>query len=125
MEISKKTIVIVIVVLVAAWLLWRRSKQKTVEDLTETAQSVSRLEQLIAGAGLTEMEANIVRNFNPTGSYREWIIRDALDKGVDFESACLLNALYNKYRNADNTAFQSENLKNRYQAIYKKVLAMN
>jgi len=121
---KEKIIIIVAVVLaVAAWLLWR--KKSSVPTVVADAPQPSRLDQLIEGAGLNSMEADLVRNFNPTGSYKEWIINDALAKGIDYESACLLNCLWNRYRNSDNTAFQSDAFKNRYQTIYAKVLAMN
>ncbi len=121
---KKKIIIIVAVVLaLAAWLLWR--KKSSVPTVVADAPQPSRLDQLIEGAGLNSMEADLVRNFNPTGSYKEWIINDALAKGIDYESACLLNCLWNRYRNSDNTAFQSDAFKNRYQTIYAKVLAMN
>lgn len=121
---KEKIIIIVAVVLaLAAWLLWR--KKSSVPTVVADAPQPSRLDQLIEGAGLNSMEADLVRKFNPTGAYKEWIINDALSKGIDYESACLLNCLWNRYRNSDNTAFQSEAFQNRYQAIYAKVLAMN
>lgn len=127
MKISKKTIIIIIIVAVVAYVLWKKRKGDVSGSVGDANASVatSRLEQLIAGAGLNSMEADLVRNFNPTGSYKEWIINDALAKGLDYESACLLNCLWNRYRNSDNTAFQSDAFKSRYQTIYKKVLSMN
>jgi hypothetical protein len=127
MKISKKTIIIVIIVAVVAYVLWKKFKgsgSATVEAV-EASGPTSRLEQLIAGAELNAMEAELVRKFNPTGSYKEWIINDALAKGIDYESALLLNCLWNRYRNSDNTAFQSDAFKSRYVTIYNKVKAMN
>lgn len=122
---KKKIIIIVAVVLaLAAWLLWRK-KSASVPTVVADAPQPSRLDQLIEGAGLTSLEADLVRRFNPTGTYKEWIINNALSQGVDYESAVLLNCLWNHYRNSDNTAFQSDVFKNRYQTIYAKVLAMN
>lgn len=121
---KKKIIIIVAVLLaVAAWLLWR--KKSSVPTVVADAPQPSRLDQLIEGAGLTSLEADLVRRFNPTGTYKEWIINNALSQGVDYESAVLLNCLWNHYRNSDNTAFQSDAFQNRYQTIYAKVLAMN
>ena len=123
---TKKTKIIIIVAVVlalAAWLLWR--KKSSVPTVVADAPQPSRLDQLIEGAGLTSLEADLVRRFNPTGTYKEWIINNALSQGVDYESAVLLNCLWNHYRNSDNTAFQSDAFQNRYQTIYAKVLAMN
>lgn len=123
---TKKTKIIIIMAVVlalAAWLLWR--KKSSVPTVVADAPQPSRLDQLIEGAGLTSLEADLVRRFNPTGTYKEWIINNALSQGVDYESAVLLNCLWNHYRNSDNTAFQSDAFKNRYQTIYAKVLAMN
>lgn len=116
-------IIVAVVLAVAAWLLWR--KKSSVPTVVADAPQPSRLDQLIEGAGLTSLEADLVRRFNPTGTYKEWIINNALSQGVDYESAVLLNCLWNHYRNSDNTAFQSEAFQNRYQTIYAKVLAMN
>lgn len=122
----KKKIIIILAVLLAlaAWLLWRK-KSASVPTVVADAPQPSRLDQLIEGAGLTSLEADLVRRFNPTGTYKEWIINNALSQGVDYESAVLLNCLWNHYRNSDNTAFQSDAFQNRYQTIYAKVLAMN
>lgn len=127
MKISKKTIIIIIIVAVVAYLLWKKGKGDVSGSDVDADASVatSRLEQLIAGAGLTSMEADLVRKFNPTGAYKEHIISRALERGIDYESACLLSCLWNRYRNSDNTAFQSDAFKSRYQTIYKKVLSMN
>ncbi len=123
---TKKTKIIIIVAVllaVAAWMLWR--KKSSVPTVVADAPQPSRLDQLIEGAGLTSLEADLVRRFNPTGTYKEWIINQALQNGIDYESSCLLNCLWNHYRNSDNTAFQSDAFQNRYQTIYAKVLAMN
>lgn len=122
---KKKIIIIVAVVLaVAAWLLWR--KKSSVPTVVADAPQPSRLDQLIEGAGLTSLEADLVRRFNPTGTYKEWIINQALQNGIDYESSCLLNCLWNHYHNSNDTSlWQSDVFKNRYQTIYAKVLAMN
>lgn len=125
MKLNKKTLIIIVVAAVAAYLLWKRSKDNTTVAASDSAQTTSRLEQLIAAAGLTSLEADLVRNFNPTGSYKDWIINDAIGKGIDYESALLLNCMWNRYRNSDNTAFQSDVFATRYNEIYNKVKAMN
>lgn len=126
MKISKKTIIIIIIVVaVAAWLLWKRKKETEAVAQVASPSTPDRLEELIAAAGLTSLEAELVRKFNPTGAYKDWIIQDALSKGLDLESAYLLNCLWNYYRNKENTAFQSEAFSTRYKTIYNKVKAMN
>ena len=128
MNISKKTLIIIaIVVAVAAYLLWKRKKGEGTAETGTSQQPAaqSRLEELITLAGLTSAEAELVRKFKPSGSYKEWIEIDAMGKGIDYESGLLLNCLWNRYRNADNTAFQSEAFSDRYHTIYKKVLAAN
>lgn len=128
MKISKKTLIIIaIVVAVAAYLLWRRKKDEGTAETGTSQQPAaqSRLEELITLAGLTSAEAELVRNFKPSGSYKEWIEIDAMNRGLDYESGLLLNCMWNRYRNADNTAFQSEAFSDRYHKIYEKVLAAN
>jgi phage-related protein len=125
MKINKKTIIILIVVAVAAWLLWKRKKLNESATVVESSSTTNRLEELIAGAGLTSMEAELVRNFKPTGAYKDHIISRALERGIDYESQLILSCLWNNYRNADNTAFLSDQAAQRYNTIYNKVLAMN
>lgn len=121
---KKKTIIIIVAIVAAlvAWLLWRRKSGGNAAD-AYTPQQASRLEQLIEGAGLNSVEADLVRNFNPTGSYKDFIYTSALQQGIDYESSLLLNCLWNRYRSGDT--FVNEASEARYRAIYNKVKAMN
>ena len=111
MKISKKTIVIVIVVLVAAWLLWKRIK----ENKNTIANAVSGIDKysvddVISAAGITGTKADKLRSevnyLNSTSTWRSQIEDKALEKGRTYEQQVVITALYSFHYKKEDASWK-------------------
>ncbi len=103
MQINKKTIIILIVVAVAAFLLWKRSKMRTVTADTGSGGYVDdgSVEGIVAASGMTTADARYVRSFansvESSLSKKAEMESKALLKGYTYEQMVVLDALWTKY----------------------------
>ena len=113
MKISKKTIAIILVVAVAAWLLYKKSRM-TVAGLAVSdtpagstgGVDVNNLESVIAASGMTSSDASEVRRYARTVEAstvkRENVQAKANEWGVTLTQMTALLALWNKYCTMEN-----------------------
>lgn len=135
MKLNKKTIIILIVVAVAGYLLWKNRKNTTVAAATVAGGTVSldptNLEDVIAAAQISNSLAAIVRqkyaDADAMQSLKDTIQRKANDKGNTYAQQVLFEALYVVYhmKNADGTWVpKSDAEKATWQAIVARVKNM-
>ncbi len=129
MQINKKTIIILIVVAVAAWLLWKRSKMRTVTADTGSggggeSQDATSLDYILTHVdfnGTEREKINAVYNRAMTDkSYYQSILASANAKGYSFDQMVVLKALWALY-NPTNSQWANE----RGWKLQQEVLKLN
>ncbi len=124
MQLNNRTIII-IVVAVAAYLVWKKAKEsKATDDTTATAptalEGAESVEGVIAASGMTAADAAYVRQcqqrWEASLTERSKIETDAIAKGYTYVQMLVLKALWVKYYDnatADfKPAYADANVKN-------------
>ena len=112
MKISKKTIIVLIVVAVAVYLLWKKGKEnKEAANLNEgSGLSKYSVADVIEAAGLTGERAHVVRQevnyLNSTTVWRSAIENKAEEKGRTYEQQVVIEALYAFHYTKEDAAWK-------------------
>lgn len=107
-EIEKKHIIIAIVVAVAVYLLWKRSRSVETGGSSGTgASQKTTVEGVLAAAGanseLKRYARNIERSIEKDPKWKQSIMDQADDNGYTYAQQVVLSAIWMKYRNEDGT----------------------
>lgn len=135
MKLNKKTIIILIVVAVVGWLLWKRYKTNAVTTGTVSASSGARLdpnnlEDVITAAKINSSLAAKVREkqaaCDASNTIHDTVAQKAAAKGNTFEQQVLFEALYSVYhvKEGDTWVFKSDADRDTWKAIVARVKAM-
>lgn len=133
MKISKKTIIILVVVAVAVYLLWKRGKGSGsvfASALSETSApvgtSVDNIESIIAASGMTSTDASYVRSLcaqvDGNLTQKANIEMKAIERGLTYAQMCVLDAFWMKYcRMVDGVSQFKEGTSDAVKSYYWKV----
>ena len=133
MKLNKKTIIILIVVAVVGWLLWKRYKANNAvatETTTGTKLDPNNLEDVITAAKINSAQAEKVRqkarDCEASVTMHDSITQKAADKGNTFEQQVLFEALYPLFhvKQGDTWVIKSDSDYATWHAIINRVKAM-
>lgn len=134
MKLNKKTIIILIVVAVVGWLLWKRYKTNAVTGTDSTASTKTldpnNLEDVITAAKINSAQAEKVRqkarDCEASVTMHDSIAQKAADKGNTFEQQVLFEALYPLFhvKQGDTWVIKSDSDYATWHAIINRVKAM-
>lgn len=108
---KKKTIIILAIVAVAAYLLWKKgvfSKNTAASsgDTPAPGVDVNSVEAIIAASGMTSTDASVVRKFvaktEASAARKAEIERKAIERGYTYAQMVVLDALWSKYLTLSN-----------------------
>lgn len=133
MKINKKHIIaILIVVAVAAWLLWKKGVFSKVGDSTGTdTVTGGGIDPIIAASGMTTSDARFVRSYaakiESSLSDKADTEDKAIRRGYTYEQMVVLDALWTKYCRMVNGTSQfkdglTDSQKNYYWAVTTKIM---
>lgn len=111
MKMNKKTIIILIVVAVAVYLLWKRGKESQAV-VTSSGSGLSKysVDDVIAAAGITGSRAETVRKevnyLNSTIGWRATIEDKAEETGRTYEQQVVITALYSFHLKKDDASWK-------------------
>lgn len=114
MKMNKKTIIILVVVAVTVYLLWKKRLFKTAGTNAAAGSSndvnADSIESLIAASGMTSSDAAFVRNFRSSVEasrmLTEQIEIKAIQNGYTFEQQLVLDAIWSKYYDNNTSSFK-------------------
>lgn len=109
MKLNKKTIIILIIVAVAGYLIWKRMKEKgvSVEDVNLTASpDKTSLNYILTHVDFNATERNKIEKYRQAAEASEMTYQSILGKanatGRSYDQQLVLNALWMLYHPGDN-----------------------
>lgn len=132
MEVNVKRLAIILIVVgVAAYFVWKNRKEEKAEtkgsgsnatpsDTPSAVTGQEDVETLMDALGLTAAEKKAVRNFNPGLTYQAWIQEMADKRGISYNLSLIMEAVYQSYYKEGS--WVSGSAESRYITVYKKIM---
>lgn len=118
MKLNTKTIIIILVVVVAAYLVWRQYRKQnayygtaSAADTVPASSAVDSVEGVIAASGMTSTDAAYVRQFQSSveasNVRREQMEQKAIQRGYTYAQMLVLDAIWTKYYDNATSNFKT------------------